>query len=289
MIRPQPLVRLLFGLSQISLGPGDRIAGNIFVIVEIGCDRNQDRNRIGSGHRNSGAVGDRRSALRRNLRDRTVLHLAGDRFMTVGSAVDQQPVVPLRGYPVVLHRGSERNPERNPAPFGSRQPHDRHLIGKRSKHLPLITYPIDGVTDRSRGRSQIQIPVKIRNVPMPRKVQQQRTGRLIRHTVRGVQREILVAQVESLFVASFENQPSHFGQRFPGGRIDVVVRTSGPDRLFVELQLLASAAPVYHNAQAAVAQRKRLFPAGSGSVVPKGQRPGIRAGRQLSAKAGCAQ
>ena len=124
---------------------------------------------------------------------------------------------------------------------------------------------------------------------MPRKVQQQRTGRLIRHTVRGVQREILVAQVESLFVASFENQPSHFGQRFPGGRIDVVVRASGPDRLFVELQLLASAAPVYHNAQAAVAQRKRLFPAGSGSVVPKGQRPGIRAGRQLSAKAGCAQ
>ena len=280
----QPGIALFPRTRQIGLGPFDRIAGNVPVVVEIGCDRDQNRDGIGIRYRNSDAVGHRFPSLRQDLRHRAVPYHPGNRLVSVGPAVDQQTIVARGGYPIIIHRRSERSPKRNPPPLGSGQADYGHLIGEGGEHLPLVTHAVHDIAHGRYGRLQIQIPIELRASLMSRKIEQQRPGRLVRHPVRRVQRKLFVAQLESLVVLSPENQPPDLGQRGQSLRTDIVMGTAGPNGLLVKLKLLAAATAVHHDAQTAVAQRKRLLPAGSRLVVPKLQRPGSRSGRKHARK-----
>ena len=83
-----------------------------------------------------------------------------------------------------------------------------------------------------------------------------------------------------------EQEPAHFGEVPRGARMLVLVGTSRPKRVFVELERVAPGASVDHRAQTAVSDRERFDPGRGGLRVPECERRGrvLGAGRRRGAQ-----
>ena len=72
-----------------------------------------------------------------------------------------------------------------------------------------------------------------------------------------------------------EEQPLDFRQGLARSLHDRVVRSTGPQRLFVELNVLHAGATNDHRAQPAIADRKRAIPFGGRLAEPDGEGRGL--------------
>ena len=81
--------------------------------------------------------------------------------------------------------------------------------------------------------------------------------------------ELLVNQVLSLLLLSVEDIVAHCGQVGCGCTAVIIVGTSAPERVFVELDLIDARSAVYHTAYTAITNRQGLEPYLCGLVVPQ--------------------
>jgi hypothetical protein len=129
----------------------------------------------------------------------------------------------------------------------------------------------DGADLEPRGRDravEVERPPVVLGVLDPGKQQQQIADRLVRHLAAGPTDEHVVGELLRFLVAPRPDQLAHPWQTGAGLGIIAVIRRSGEETVFVELDAFIGDSAEHHRAQPAIAQRQRLHPFGRRGIVP---------------------
>ncbi len=161
------------------------------------------------------------------------------------------------------------------------------LDGERTQSVRLQTHHDDAVRhggeggtpvvvsvmvkgDVRQGGRQVQFTVVVRHLTLRYSLVRhlQTAEREVLHAVRPFD-ESLVDEVLRLFLLSVEDEVAHIGQIALRRGAVVVVRTSAPERVLVQLQLVGLCASVNHSAQPSVTDWQGFQPDGGRFVVPQ--------------------
>ena len=100
------------------------------------------------------------------------------------------------------------------------------------------------------------------------KLQQQVAERLVFHLIDRLAHHGFVKQGLGVAFLSGENKAANLGQRLRAATAARIIRTSGPDRLLVEVDALAGGAAKHHRPEPTVAHRQRFDPLAGRLCVP---------------------
>ena len=164
------------------------------------------------------------------------------------------------------------------------EPHDDDVILERRERLPLVRHAVQLVRDPGdRLLERERPPVALREV-MPDEPQAERAERLVGNRVAELRdRDLLRDEPVVGGVRSIrENPPPGLRKQILHPGLQPIVRSTGPERVLVQLQALHRGAAVDHRAETSVADRQRLVPVRGGRDVLEIQRPGHRHRRHRS-------
>ena len=95
-----------------------------------------------------------------------------------------------------------------------------------------------------------------------RKRQREVADRLVWHLSQRLRHHLRAHELRRVGVLAVRDQPAHVGERVLRLGVDRIVRTSGPQGVFIQLETFVNDAAEDHRAQSAVAQRQRPHPLG---------------------------
>ena len=264
-----------------------RTAGTAQPIEIVGRGRDADHRFVRPGDGQPPAVRNDRTALRANGRLRAEPH-AVDPFAAARQHTAHHDPAPF---------ARDRRPfgtrqahgEMQGARLRSAQPHEHRILRARNEIFALVVHAARIEPRIGRRIVQPQAPLVARDgAAVEPVIQRQQTQHLVtavgrlRRTAAAAD-ETPVHQLLRLEIAAFEQQLPDARQSRQGIGIGGRLLATAPHRDVVQHEGLAHDAAVGHGAQAAVAERKRLLPAGGRFVVP--QQQGATAGGIRSAAA----
>ncbi len=170
---------------------------------------------------------------------------------------------------VLLRRGELSGERQTFWLVGGQTNHD-DAVAHRTKRLALVVeifllagnarLALHVIFDHRARRIEVQFAAIVRIPLVAGKCEHKAAERLIRHSLIGRRLHILRAKRLSLKVFALKKQLADFRQMRQGFGIVVVVRRTGPERLFVQLNLFDAGLAIDHRTQLAVSQRERLGP-----------------------------
>ena len=244
------------------LRPAERIATECPVIDEICSDGEQQRRFVGV--RNDQTAVPTLDPPSRSEQPGGCCepHLSLHPFVIVGVSLQHQIAPFGAGGACVVVRRSVVQRKGEFSRLRCSQPHDEHAVGERSEIFAPVTNARCREFRYGDGPAQIEFSPVFGNrcrIDSP-KSDPDGPDRLIGHAVAGLRKDRPAAKGLSLGIAPLEEQLSDSGQCAGRSRIEVVVRRTSPDGLFVELDLLLRYAAVDHGSQRTVAQRQGFYP-----------------------------
>ena len=209
-----------------------RISGHIVIIHKAGCRRNQQRNFIRLADDNRTGFSRGLTALGHHLNTSLILDFAFNPARIAALAVHDQRIAFLRLHRR-LHRRIHSCGEREHARLAGAQTDHNHIIRRTGKHFALILHAAFGVGDGCCSGIQIEYTlILFRPCGIP-KIQRQIPYRLIRHLTLRLSQYFGIDQRSSLSVLAVKNQFTDFRNRLFSRRIHRIIRTSGPERIFI--------------------------------------------------------
>ena len=279
-VRRESLAVFARSFLHISGVPRIRVAVHGLVVHEIGGQRDVQQQLRGALHEEPVARGAQLAALQRGARIVDIADGARDASLVASLALQAQQVASHDAHLRVRHRRRVEQLAAERLRPGGRQAHDDELVHERSEDFLDIFHPVHLVAGAHHRAVQIQLATVVAHFPAPaQEADLQRAGGLVGHFLAHGREEMRVAQFLRFIVAPGEDQVADLLQVLQALGIPVLVGAARGDGLLVELQLLHFGAAVDHRADAAVADRPRLFPIGSRPVKPE------RAVRSLRGKA----
>ena len=259
---------LVDGLGQIVFGTTDVIARDVFVIVEIRSDGGIDDSLISIFHGEHPVTIGHYATFRFHRRASLELHFAFQAFMQ-GRDAFQCDVIPLRSDDDVLMWAGHRRIKCDFPRLAGSHACDDHLVGKGCKCLTQITDTIHFIAYHGTCRVKAQLPVIVRITRMPRKVQAQIAERLIRHALISLCLHMRCTQVLSLLILAGKHQFTYFRKPFFRFRTRIIIGTSSPNGLLVQLDLLCARIAIKHCSQPSIAQGQGFCPDVCRLVIPQ--------------------
>ena len=259
----------LAGFLQACRGERERIAlHRIETLVAGGCGQQQ--------HHFIGTL-DTQTVAHRG--DAATLDLGHHAQCKAQLAVDagEAAIVTTEQQAALLHRdlaalrAVDAHPQRNATRPIAGQTHHDALRLRRHEHLA----PVHRAAGAERGGGHCGIQIELTTVLTDAvgtvEIQQQIAQRLVRHLLERTRQQLGIGQLLGLCIAAGKDQRAHLRQRRQRLRIGGVVRTTGIQRVFVELQTLVGDAAPHHRAQPTVADRQGLHPFISRLAIPQVQ------------------
>ena len=265
MVFQRLFVGHLHGLREITFRPGSRIAAHIMVVHEIRSCRDIQSSFLCSGHF-QGVARSLHFAVRHDLhtafRPQRGLHP----FLVTALAKDGQ----LAAF--CLHLMGQRSFIADAESQGTRlaglHSHDDHAVGERSESRAGIVHPIHFIACGGRGIGNVQITIIICGLVMAGEIQKQIAHGHITHAMFPC-KEIGIHQVLCIPILILEYQLPHDRKHVTCILIVIVIRPSGPKRLFIELELLTCRTAIHHRPHAGITDGKGIRPITGRLTVPQ--------------------
>ena len=148
------------------------------------------------------------------------------------------------------------------------QAHHDHIVGQRRIGATGVSHTVGLVADMVHGRSQIELTAVIAHLLHAGELDKHTSQQQIFHA-KGLLDEVLVDQLGSLLLLIIEYQPAHLSQMTECLGGIVIVGSTRPKGLFVQLHFLTLGASIDHSTHVRVAYWQCLMPVGCGLLIPK--------------------
>ena len=166
-------------------------------------------------------------------------------------------------------RTGETQGERQAVRLVASQSHDHHLIRMRNEYLPREACGTDPVADAGNGLRQVQLAAVVLRFGVAVEPQLQIADRLIGRLAGGNAEHGGVAELSGFIEFLFCDQLADFRQVLEGAWTVVIVRRSGPERVFVERDAFLGDTAKHHRAEPAVAQWHGFQPGPGRLTIPE--------------------
>ena len=148
------------------------------------------------------------------------------------------------------------------------QLHHDYAIGHRSKGLARICHSINIERDFGSCVLEIEIAHEIERLPYAVADDLQASQSQVFHAVRTCE-ELSVDNLLSLYLLACKDETSHLIEILKRSSAVVVVRSTTPESLFVELNLFFTDTTIDHGSHSRIAQRESFKPMLGRTVVPQ--------------------
>ena len=148
------------------------------------------------------------------------------------------------------------------------EPEHHHIVGKGGEGLAGVFHSPGGKGNARGGVAQVEVTVEVLQLPDAVEIQQQAAQSKVFHAV-GADDEVLADDLCGFLLLAREDQVADFLEPSQRARAVVVVRTSAPEGLVVQLYLLVRGAAVDHGSHVGIAQGEGLEPGLRRGVVPE--------------------
>ncbi len=268
---PEFVERLARGRLQTPLDQGRRIATGVVVLLVARGRVDQQQGRIRAPHRDGVVSGLGLPAAGNNLYAGLELQGTGDALRRPIDAPQHERVAVLdsvRGLVRRFQRCSEGDSRRL---IGGEADDHYAIDAADGKYLACEADAAGLVSDCGCRRVEIQVAAVVPYLAGLRELEHQIAERLILQLSQRSCHHLRSDQVIRLAILAREDQPPRFGQQGRGAGIVGLIRTTCPERSFVELNPLAVNAAEDHSAQPAITDGQGLRPLRGRAAIPDRQ------------------